>query len=247
MIDFNVMAGTFNNGTVITVSDVMKLLDRANIEQAVISPPGLRDDSEENAWLYQQTRPHLDRLIPLAILNPKRAQVDDEYARIVQYGFNTIKFDAINHGYQPVACAEIDRLLTKIQQYHFVCVTTGLTTYGDPAQWLPYIRRYPQLNFVLLGMGAFDFGYGCVDYAAQFPNIYLETSLQYEIQIIKKAINVLCGRRILFGSGLPYHVAEVELIKIHSMQLYHEQQKQITQTNAQYLLNPSSSLMSDKM
>lgn len=155
----------------------------------------------------------------------------------MQYGFSSIKFDALNHGYQPVLCYKIDELLEKIHHDHrFICMTTGITTLGDPAQWLRYIRQYPQLNFVFLGMGAFDFGYACVDYAIQHSNIYLETSLQYEIQIIKKAMTTLASQRLVFGSGLPVRIADVELIKLNSMGFSAEQLAQITHITAQQLL-----------
>lgn len=237
IIDFNVMAGTFPDGRIVTVSDVLYLMDRAKIDKAVISTPGTLDDSEENHSLYYATRPYPDRLIPAGIINPKRSQAHEEYARVAQYGFMAVKFDAINHGYQALCCSAIEELLRKIDSDgKFVCITTGITTFGDPAQWLHYVNMLPQLKFVFLGMGAFDFGYGCVDYATRFSNIYLETSLQYEIQIIKKAIHLLAGERILFGSAMPSRIAETELLKLHAMMLTDNQLAQITHISAQQLL-----------
>lgn len=238
IIDSNVMAGTFPDGRVVTVTEILKLMDRAHIDRAIISSPGTLDDTEENLFLYHSTRKYLDRLIPVGILNPKRSQVYEEYDRINQYDFIAIKFDAMNHGYQPICCSGVYVLMEKIaDKYKFVYMTTGLMTTGDPAQWLGYVKKYPQLKFVFLGMGAFDFGYGCVDYAVQFDNIYLETSLQYEIQIVKKANMLLQGKRILFGSGSPVRISEVELIKLNSMGFDSKGMMQITHDNVQQLLN----------
>ena len=52
-------------------------------------------------------------------------------------------------------------------------------------------------------MGCFDYGYGCVELAKEYPNIWLETSNQYEVQILKKALMTVSEDKVLFGSMYP--------------------------------------------
>ncbi|EFS2651904.1 amidohydrolase family protein [Salmonella enterica] len=237
VIDFNVTIGQFPEGEIIGHEEILKIMDRAGIEKAVVSTPGFYSDHEEVDFLYLETKNFLDRFIPFGILNPKSSQVDSNLRKICDYGFKGIRFDPLNHGYSPSQLAKLDEVLCCINLINKpVSITTGITTSGDPAQWLSLIRKYPDLNFILLGMGAFDFGYGCVEYAAQLPNIYLETSLQYEIQIIKKAISVLDGDRILFGSGAPNKIPEVEILKIKSAIKNEGFYKKITFSQAQKIL-----------
>ncbi|EBI0310373.1 hypothetical protein ABN77_17515 [Salmonella enterica subsp. salamae] len=237
VIDFNVTIGHFPEGKNIGHEDILKIMDRAGIEKAVVSTPGFYSDHEEVDFLYLETKKCLDRLIPFGILNPKSSQVESNLRRICDYGFKGIRFDPLNHGYSASQCAKLDEVLCWINLLKKpVSITTGITTSGDPAQWLSLIRKYPDLKFILLGMGAFDFGYGCVEYASQMPNIYLETSLQYEIQIIKKAISVLDGDRILFGSGAPNKIPEVEILKIKSAIKNEYFYKKITFSQAQKIL-----------
>ncbi len=52
-------------------------------------------------------------------------------------------------------------------------------------------------------MGCFDYGYGCVELAKEYSNIWLETSNQYEVQILKKALMTVSEDKVLFGSMYP--------------------------------------------
>lgn len=188
IIDFNVTIGDFPEGKKVRSSDILHLMDRAGIDKAVVSTPGTYSDQVEHAFLAAETQMHRDRLIPFALLNPKAMKDELEFQKLCDYGFPGIKFSPLAQGYFPTQCVKLDEILSWINRENkLVSITTGVTTLGDPAQWLPYIKKWSQIKFILLGMGAFDFGYGCVDYAVQYDNVYLETSLQYEIQILKKS------------------------------------------------------------
>lgn len=238
IIDFNATIGDFPEGKKIRARDILNLMDRADIDKAVVSTAGTYSDIEEIDFLCQQTKSHTDRLIPFAIVNPKLSDSNEIFVRICDYGFQGIRFAPVNHGYFPSQCHNLDAILAQVAKARkIVSITTGVTTLGDPAQWLPHIRRWQKIHFVLLGMGAFDFGYGCVDYALQLPNIYLETSLQYEIQIINKAIQHLQGNRIIFGSGIPVRIPEIELLKIKAASFSKQIYEKITYSEAQNLID----------
>lgn len=237
IIDFNMTIGDFPEGKKIKQNDILKILDRAGIEKAVVSTTGMYSDMEEIEFLYKETKYYSDRLIPFGMLNPKSSLFETSLKKICEYDFKGIKLDPLNHGYFPSQLVKLDEVLSFIDLLQKpVSISTGITTMGDPAQWLSLIRNHPKTKFIFLGMGAFDFGYGSVEYASQIPNIYLETSLQYEVQILKKAIDKLKGNKILFGSGAPIKTPEIEILKIKSIGLTDDIYKKITLSEAKKVI-----------
>ena len=57
---------------------------------------------------------------------------------------------------------------------------------------------------------------GSTDVASRNKNIFIETSNQYELQILRKSINTLDSHKILFGSMYPYRLTSTGL-KIFDM------------------------------
>ena len=103
-----------------------------------------------------------------------------------------LEFNSVEHGYYPDACSGIEDVLAVAEERRVpVKVFTGIGSRSMPQQWLGHVRRHPDLVFLFLHMGCFDYGYGCVDLGKEIPNIYLETSNQYEVQILKKAVTSL--------------------------------------------------------
>ncbi|MCD8171534.1 MAG: amidohydrolase, partial [Clostridiales bacterium] len=68
-------------------------------------------------------------------------------------------------------------------------------------------------------MVCFHYGYGCVDLAGEYPNIYLETSNQYEGQILKKAVTTLPKEKLVFGSSYPERLTRCSLDVFDMFQL----------------------------
>lgn len=80
-----------------------------------------------------------------------------------------------------------------------------------PHQWVGHAKRHPELNFLILHMACFDYGYGCIDLAREYPNVYLETSNQYEVQILKKAVEQLVPDKLVFGSCYPERLTKCSI------------------------------------
>lgn len=59
-----------------------------------------------------------------------------------------------------------------------------------------------------------EFGYTVVEAVRDVPNIYLETSVQYQRDVLLKAAREIGSRRILFGVDWPYKPIETEVRKI---------------------------------
>ena len=97
-----------------------------------------------------------------------------------------------------------------------VKVFVGIGARSIPQQWEFWAKKYPKIKFIFLHMGCFDYGYTCIDVASRNKNIFIETSNQYELQILRKSINTLDSHKILFGSMYPYRLTSTGL-KIFDM------------------------------
>ena len=47
--------------------------------------------------------------------------------------------------------------------------------------------------------------------AREYPNVYLETSNQYEVQILKKAVEQLVPDKLVFGSCYPERLTKCSI------------------------------------
>ena len=59
-----------------------------------------------------------------------------------------------------------------------------------------------------------------MDLGKEIPNIYLETSNQYEVQILKKAVTSLPKEKLVFGSSYPERLTRCSLDVFDMFHLY---------------------------
>lgn len=160
---------------------------------------------EGNRYISDFVSRYPDRLLGCAVANPK----EDDCGEMIKEALELpcmamVEFNSVEHGYYPDHCEGIETVLQEAERRKVpVKVFTGIGSRSMPQQWLPHVRRHPELSFLFLHMGCFDYGYGCVDLGAAYPNIYLETSNQYEVQILKKAVTSLPKEKLVFGSSYP--------------------------------------------
>mgnify|MGYP000887675649 FL=1 len=184
-----------------------------------------------------QTNP--DKYLGCAIVNPKE---DDSIEQVLEIAsqpeFRAIEFDSLEHGYLPEAQQQnIDEILKIAEGKQWVIkVFTGKGFQTIPGQWVFYSQRFPNLNFVFLHMGTNDFGYNMIEQAAQHENIFMETSYQYELPILRKAFKRLPPERFIFGSNYPVNLTYASINVFNVLELPKETQRKLFYENAKRLL-----------
>lgn len=180
-------------------------MDRHGIEQRVVSALEGVSTAATNDFVSGLTQAHPGRLLGAAVLNPKEVGVLDEAARLRDLpGIVMAEFNSFEHGYFPDTVAQLPAVLDILDDAGIgVKVFTGVGAVGMPHMWVRHAQAHPDLDFVFLHCGAFDYGYGCVDIAAENPNISVETSNQYEVQILRKMAETLPAEKIVFGTSFP--------------------------------------------
>lgn len=181
------------------------------------------------------------KLMGCAVINPKEDECLAEMERIADMPeFKAVEFDSFEHGYLPESCSSIDGILEIAEVKGMpVSVYTGAGRRTAPHQWGWYARRHPGVNFVMLHMGGIDFGYSCVDLAEQLPNVYLETSDQWEVPVLRKAFARLSPERMLFGSKYPEIFTKCSAMAFDMFKLTEWEKELIYYENAKRLLGMS--------
>lgn len=153
------------------------------------------------------------QLAGCAVINPKEEDCGEKARTALALpGMVMLELNSVEHGYYPDSCDGVGEVLEAAKEKGVpVKVFTGIGSRSMPQQWLCHVKAFPGLNFIFLHMGCFDYGYGCVDLAGEYPNIYLETSNQYEVQILKKAVTTLPKEKLVFGSSYPERLTRCSL------------------------------------
>lgn len=148
-----------------------------------------------------------------AVIDPKQADCQATARKALELpGMMMLEFNSVEHGYYPDVCSGVETVLEVAEEKKVpIKVFTGIGSRSMPHQWLKHVKQHPNLNFIFLHMGCFDYGYSCVDLAKETSNIYLETSNQYEVQILKKAVTKLPKEKLLFGSSYPERLTKCSL------------------------------------
>lgn len=199
--------------------------------------PSIQTQNDKVAELAQS---HPKKILACAVINPKAYDCLIELDRIIAMGcFKAIELDPMEHNYFPEECEALDEVIIKASQASLtINVYTGWGCRTMPFQWEKYALRHPQAKFVMLHMGTTDFGYGTVNYLApRTPNLYLETSCMYELQILKKAFIKVDHGKFLFGSHYPHKITKCSIDAFELLCLDEKTRAKLFHENAQNLIN----------
>ena len=224
------------------LQELLQDMDQNGIRMRLVSAMEGSSVSAQNDAVAEMVRSHPHRLLGCAVINPKADDAVEEMQRIsAMEEFRAVEMDSFEHGYLPESCPHVDEILELAEERGMpVNVYTGSGRRTVPHQWGWYAKRHPAVNFVMLHMGGVDFGYSCVDLAEALPNVYLETSDQIELQVLRKAWDRLPGDRMLFGSKYPVLFTRCSAMTFDMLKLTWEQREQLFFRNAQRLLGISA-------
>lgn len=188
-------------------------MDKNGIDFRVVSALEGWSVEAGNQYVSELVSRHPERLAGCAVIDPKQSDCREIAKKALELpGMEMLEFNSVEHGYYPDGCSGIDAVLEVAEEKKVpVKVFTGIGSRSMPHQWLGHVKKHPNLTFIFLHMGCFDYGYSCVDIAGEMPNIYLETSNQYEVQILKKAVTKLPKEKLVFGSSYPERLTKCSL------------------------------------
>ena len=232
--DFHVHMGKSSRGTNYTVDDLLRSMDRFDIERSGLSILNGVLTPELNDRVMQAVKDHPDRIVGFGYINPREPHAIDEVRRCLDTpGMRGIKFHSWKHGYFPDNNTALDGIVEAIEPYGVpILCHTGTAPLSLPQQWAAIAKRHPKATFVFAHIGYLDFGYGCVECVKDLPNVYVDTAGQEEIPVIEKALDELGPDRIIFATDWPYQYPGSEIVKFDHYELDDAARDKIFRTNA---------------
>jgi len=197
---------------------LLRQMDENGIDKSVVVPVdeyiAVRNE-EGNAYIMDVIEKHPDRFIGFAVVNPHYGVKGRKWlVKCLEKGFRGVKFNPSLQGF--VLNDDV------IYPYIEIAGRYGVPVYfhtGTPVHSLPFhlselAVKFPEVNFVMGHMGAWDFSYDSVSAAKTAGNIYLDTSLVLT-SMVTDAINKLGPEKVIFGSDSPRSSQRYELEKVY--------------------------------
>ena len=162
------------------------------------------------AYTVELVKKYPDRFIGCFVYNPRYGVQDgvDELERHVkEYGFKMLQLQANMHAYRPDRAKDWVRpALRKAQEHNLlVKLHTGDGPYSIPTEWVPLIKEFPKVNFIMEHFGVQTGGVYCFEpfqWAMELPNVYCESGWCLQSRIVEFAKD-LPKHKILFGTDTP--------------------------------------------
>jgi predicted TIM-barrel fold metal-dependent hydrolase len=255
MIDVNAYLGhfAFRRLRHNTAHDLLALMDRKRIEQAVVSSASAityRNAHAGNEELYADIKPHARRLIPFAVLNPAYAGWRDDLAECHEkFGMKGLRLYPRWHGYRLGDPSSIALVRAAAERRMPVSIPIRVEDRRQQS-WLvdipdvahdeiaDLIRAVPQAQFILVNgsgytgsqLGRRDNGLPA-NYAIDLALMTAE--LRNEIGDI---LENLGEDRVVFGTGMPFHYADPALAKLEILEASDRVKEKIRRGNAARIL-----------
>ena len=223
-----------------SAADLVQKMDLAQIDRAIIGPVDEHItvyNREGNNFILEAIRTFPGRLIGFATANPwYGVPAVTELRRAFDAGCRGLTLNTAIQGYF-IHDELVHPLIQVAAEYQApVYFHTATPIFALPFQLAELARNFQEVNFIMGHLGAADFWTDVVPAASLSPNIYLETSLRSGVATIRNAVNAVGAERVLFGSSAPESEPEIELAKMHLVDLPLDQERLVLGENILRLL-----------
>ncbi len=237
MYDIHGHMGKTSSGDSNDAKSLIADMDRYGIAKIGISSLSGTVNRIQNDLVYDAHLQYPDRIYPYAFINPKAPDAHDEIDLCLgDRGYKGVKFHAWKHGYYSDNTPQIDDILTHIERYGVHVQThVGTSPLSTPFAWIRYAKKHPKLRFLFTHMGCREFAYSVIEAVRNVPNIWLETSVIYDVDVLTRVRECVGAKRIVFGTDWPYKSVECEIEKVYHMGFTDEELEYVFHKNAEGL------------
>jgi len=208
---------------------IVDMLRAEGVDYAVVSSARalFYDCVEGNAEVLEACRRH-PQLIPLVVVNPWfPEQAMDLLRNRREQGFVGVKLhpNLHNYGLDTRRAAPILEFLER-EQVPTLTHSEG----GDPLSGALALKavaeKFPRLKLVAAHGGIFS-DREVARVVADYPQLYLEVSVEYEAGKLEASLEMIGADRIMFGSDCPLHHPSVMLQRVRVMGLSAQDEEKI--------------------
>ena len=218
---------TGEDALAITYDELLRRMDRAGVDKALtwLRPPYMREISESNAYVYEATQQHPDRVLGFGWADPHLGldRSRDEIKRcIYDYGFHGVKLNGAQNSFyidDPTLSLPLVEEIARTGKLLAFHVGTDAYETTHPFRVAKVARLFPELQILMAHMGGVahhDLSNAAIEMAQECPNLFLIGSA-VRARAILKAIVVLGAARVCFGSDTPFEFMHVEVAKYRAL------------------------------
>jgi hypothetical protein len=210
-----------------TYDELVRSLDRAGVDKALtwLRPPYMREIYDSNAYVYEATQRHPDRILGFGWADPHlgvdRAK-DDIKRCIDEYGFYGVKLNGAQNSYfidHPEMSLPLIEEIAKTGKLLAFHVGADAFEHTHPFRVAKVARLFPDLQILMVhmgGVGHHALTDAAIEIAQECANLHLIGSA-VRTRAILKAIKTLGAGRVCFGSDTPFELTHVEVAKYEAM------------------------------
>ena len=227
-----------------TTADLLRSMDRAGIDRAVICSIATRPAQFDNILRWSRDVAS-DRLVPLPSIHPADEHPAEQVRRVRDAGLKGIKLHPYYQDFR-IDDEHIFPLYEALQEEGLLLVShTGFdfafprVRKCDPEKVLRVIRRFPNLRFVATHLGGWQ-DWDEVERHLLGEPVYMETSFSVKLLSLKQARRMLRGHhanRLLFGTDSPWTDQQAATERLKNLGLDEELETRILSQNAANLLD----------
>lgn len=228
---------------------LLKSMDELGIDKSVVfatKTHGL-DFALANEEVARMVSSHEDRLIGFAVINPLQAnKAVEELKRCAgDLGLKGVKLHPLSQGYRIYGAFHdslVDLVVGEATKLKLpIIIHSGSSVFSHPLHIALLANAFPEVPIIIAHFGSSPESYGftaedALSAAKMHRNIFLETSKQPTLIIIKKAVETVGAERVIFGTDTPFGVPDIELKKIKAMRLSEDQERLILGGNIARIL-----------
>ena len=235
--DIHSHLGKTSSGDENTPTQLVEDLKKYGISKVGISSLSGISTRVQNDLIYAAMKEYPGVIEGYAFIHPKAPDALDEVDLCLgEYGMNGVKFHSWKHGYYPDNTPQLDEILEKIESYGVHVQThVGTAPLSTPYVWAEHAKKHPNLRFLFSHIGYYEFGMSTIEAVKDLPNVWIETSGQMDVDVLKKAVEVLGSERVCFGTDWPYKPVNIEVSKFEELGLSQEELENIMYKNAERL------------
>lgn len=195
----------------VTITQLIKLMDKSNIEKAVVFSNPLPGSKypHANDYIISCMHKYPERLIGFGRIDPRYgSEITTEIERLGNNGIIGIKLHPVVESFypdHPFFLPVYEALLNS--GIRLILTHSSNGGFAEATRWANIAETFPQLTIILAHLNE-----ACFPLLRQFSNVYVDTSASSP-QLIEKAYKI-DSSKVLFGSDYPYTKWEQEFGKI---------------------------------
>lgn len=238
MYDIHSHLGKTSSGDENTPKKLIEDLKKYGVTKVGISCLSGASTEYQNNLVHRAMKEHPGVIYGYGFIHPKEPDPVSEVHRCLgDLKMNGIKLHSWKHGYYPDNTPALILIFDAVSLYRDVHVQmhVGTAPFSTPYTWVEYAKRFPGIKFLFTHTGYYEFGLSTIEAVKDTKNVWVETSGQMDVEVLRRSVEILGAERVCFGTDWPYKPINVEIEKFYELGFSEKELEHIFYKNAAYL------------